>query len=84
MPKEELLKETENYAMEIARRPLGSLRMIKTAVFKTLRSDLRGHLDYVSSQLELLTLTEEHRKVVREFVEKRDNGSHNSNSQSDT
>jgi hypothetical protein len=42
--------------------------MIKRAVDNGLRSDLRGHLDYVSSQLALLTLTEEHRKAVREFV----------------
>jgi enoyl-CoA hydratase/carnithine racemase len=84
VPKEELLKETENYAMEIARRPLGSLRMIKRAVYNGLRSDLRGHLDYVSSQLALLTLTEEHRKAVREFVEKEGNGSHESSSKSDT
>jgi enoyl-CoA hydratase len=70
VPKEELRKETEKYAMEIARRPLASLRMIKSAVYSGLRSDLRGHLDYVSSQLAFLTLTEEHRKAVRGFVEK--------------
>ncbi|OPX36473.1 MAG: hypothetical protein B1H12_07005 [Desulfobacteraceae bacterium 4484_190.2] len=68
VPKEELRKETEKYAMEIARRPLASLRMIKRAVYNGLRSDLRGHLDYVSSQLALLTLTEEHREAVRGFV----------------
>ncbi|MBU4425790.1 MAG: hypothetical protein L6406_17710 [Desulfobacterales bacterium] len=54
--------------MEIARRPLASLRMVKRAIYKGLRSDLRGHLDYVSSQLALLTLTEEHREAVRVFV----------------
>jgi enoyl-CoA hydratase/carnithine racemase len=32
VPKEELIKETENYAMEIARRSLASLRMIKRGV----------------------------------------------------
>jgi hypothetical protein len=30
----------------------------------------RQHRDYVSFRLALLTLTEEHRKAVREFVEK--------------
>jgi enoyl-CoA hydratase/carnithine racemase len=42
--------------------------MIKRAVYNGLRSDLRGHLDYVSSQLALLTLTEEHREAVRGFA----------------
>ena len=70
VPKEELIKETENYAMEIARWSLASLRMIKRPVYNGLRSHLRGHLDYVSSQLVLLTQTEEHCKAVREFLEK--------------
>jgi hypothetical protein len=39
--------------------------VIKRPVYSELTSDLRGHLDYVSSQLALLTLTEEHRKAVR-------------------
>jgi 2-(1,2-epoxy-1,2-dihydrophenyl)acetyl-CoA isomerase len=69
VPKKELREKTEKYAMEIAKRPLASLRMIKRAVYNGLRSDLRGHLDYVSSQLALLTLTEEHREAVRGFVE---------------
>jgi enoyl-CoA hydratase/carnithine racemase len=72
VPVEKLSEETKNYAMEIARWPLASLRAIKRAVYDGLKSDLRGHLDYVSSQLALLAETEEHRKAVRKLVEKTD------------
>ncbi|HBF42229.1 MAG TPA: enoyl-CoA hydratase [Desulfobacteraceae bacterium] len=65
-----LLEETEQYAMEIAKWPIAPVRAIKRSVYNGLKSDLRGHLDYVSSQLALLTQTEEHRHAVKKWVKK--------------
>lgn len=66
---ENLEDETKNYAMEMAKWPLEPLRAIKRSVYSGLKSDLRGHLDYISSQQALLTQTEEHRDAVRKLVE---------------
>ncbi len=73
VPSEKLAEETKQYAMEIAMWPLASLRAIKRAVYDGLKSDLRGHLDYISSQLALLTQTEDHQKAIRELAEKEKN-----------
>ncbi len=71
VPTEMLEKETQAYAMEIACWPMESVRAIKRAVYNGFNSDLRGHLDYMSSQLALLTQTDEHREAVRKFIEKK-------------
>jgi enoyl-CoA hydratase/carnithine racemase len=68
VPTESLQEETENYAMEFARWPQDSLRVIKRAVYDGLRSDLRGHLDYISSQLALLSQTGEHQDAVSKLA----------------
>ncbi|MCG6536328.1 MAG: hypothetical protein L7F78_16905 [Syntrophales bacterium LBB04] len=48
-----------------------AVRMMKRAVYQAQSSSLRGHLDYISSQLALLTETEDHLEAARAFVEKR-------------
>jgi enoyl-CoA hydratase/carnithine racemase len=45
--------------------------MMKRSVYQGLNSSLRGHLDFVSSQLGLLTQTHDHQEAVRAFLEKR-------------
>lgn len=70
VPREELAEATTTYAMGIACWPMASVRAIKRAVYNGLKSDLRGHMDYMSSQLALLTRTDEHREAVKRFVEK--------------
>jgi len=70
VPPERLLEDTFEYAGKMAEWPLESLRAVKRAVYHGLHSDLRGHLDYMSSQLALLTQTPEHRKAVQEFANK--------------
>ena len=70
VPVDRFLEEVRTYAMEIAQWPLAALRAIKRAVYDGLNSNLRGHLDYVSSQLALLSETEEHREAIRKLVEK--------------
>jgi enoyl-CoA hydratase/carnithine racemase len=69
VPAEDLEQETKSYAMEMAEWPLEPLSAIKRSVYSGLRSDLRGHLDSISSQQALLTQTEEHREAVKKLVE---------------
>ena len=72
VPAEKLAEEEKNYAMAIACWPIASVRAIKRAVYNGLKSDLRGHMDYMSSQLGLLTQTKEHREAAKKFAEKND------------
>jgi len=70
VPAARLHEETEAFAMELAQWPLPSLRATKKALYYGLASDLKGHLDYMSSQLALLTETEEHQQCVRKIAAK--------------
>ena len=65
---ENLEAETKRYAMEIAKWPLEPLKSIKSSVYSGLKSDLRGHLESISSQQALLTQTQEHREAVKKLV----------------
>ena len=71
VPVEGFSASVKDYALEMAQWPLPSLRAIKRAVYQGLRSDLRGHLDYISSQLALLSETEEHREAVKKILERK-------------
>jgi len=70
VPAEMLEKETRGYAEEIACWPIESVRAIKRAVYNGFKSDLRGHLDYMSSQLVFLSRYGDHREAVKKFVDK--------------
>ena len=63
-----LLSEVRTYAGEIAQWPLPAIRAIKRAVNQGERSDLRSHMDYVSSQLALLSEMPEHLEAVNRLV----------------
>jgi enoyl-CoA hydratase/carnithine racemase len=65
------MKETLKYAGKIASRPPLAVRMMKRAVYQSLSSTLRSHLDYISSQLSLLSETRDHQEAARAFLEKR-------------
>ena len=71
LPVEGFIEGVRNYAMEIARWPMDSLRAIKRAVYNGVNSDLRGHLDYVSSQIALLSEKGEHHEAVKRLMEKK-------------
>lgn len=71
VPHESLMEETIKFAEKIASRPPLAIRMMKRAVYQGLTSPLRSHLDYVSSQLSLLSETEDHIEAARAFLEKR-------------
>jgi enoyl-CoA hydratase/carnithine racemase len=71
VPHEQLMEETMRLAESIAGKPPLAVRMIKRAVYQGLTSSLRAHLDYISSQLALLTETRDHEEAARSFLEKR-------------
>jgi len=71
VPHEKLMEETILLAEKIASKPLQAIRMMKRAVYQAQTSTLRSHLDYISSQVSLLTETEDHIEAARAFLEKR-------------
>jgi enoyl-CoA hydratase/carnithine racemase len=71
VPHEALMAETLKLAGKIAAKPPLATRMMKRAVYQAQTSTLRAHLDYISSQLSLLSETEDHMEAARAFLEKR-------------
>lgn len=71
VPHEKLMEDTMSFANEIATKPPLAARIIKRAVYQARKSDLRSHLDYISSQLALLSETRDHQEAARAFLEKR-------------
>ncbi|MGZ3592186.1 MAG: enoyl-CoA hydratase-related protein, partial [Thermodesulfobacteriota bacterium] len=68
---ERLMEETMILAEKIASRPPLAVSMMKRAVYQGQTNTLRTHLDYISSQIALLSETEDHREAARAFLEKR-------------
>ncbi len=66
-----LIEETMAIAGKIASKPPLAIRMIKRAVYQGQTSSLRSHLDYISSQVALLSETQDHQEAARSFLEKR-------------
>ena len=71
VPHEDLMKETMALAETIANKPPLAVRMMKRAVYQAQTSSLRSHLDYISSQMALLSETDDHREAAQAFLEKR-------------
>jgi enoyl-CoA hydratase/carnithine racemase len=71
VPHDHLMDEAFVLAEKIAEKPPLAVRMIKRAVYQAQTSSLRSHLDYISSQLALLTETEDHIEAAKAFLEKR-------------
>lgn len=68
---DKLMEETIKLAEKIAEKPPLAIRMMKRAVYQGQMNTLRAHLDYISSQLSLLSETEDHIEAARSFLEKR-------------
>ena len=71
VPHERLMEETMILAEKIADKPPLAVSMTKRAVYHGQMGSLRSHLDYISSQVALLSETEDHREAARAFLEKR-------------
>jgi enoyl-CoA hydratase/carnithine racemase len=71
VPQDKLMEEARTLAGKIASKSPLAVRMMKRAVYQAQTSSLRNHLDYISSQVALLTETEDHIEAARAFIEKR-------------
>lgn len=71
VPHDRLMEETMILAEKIGSKPPLATRMMKRAVYQAQTSTLRAHLDYISSQLALLSETQDHQEAARSFLEKR-------------
>lgn len=71
VPHENLMEETMKLAAKIAAKPPLAIRMMKRAVYQGQTSTLRAHLDYISSQISLLSETHDHMEAATAFLEKR-------------
>jgi enoyl-CoA hydratase/carnithine racemase len=71
VPHDQLLQKAGMLAKKIASMPPLAVRMMKRAVYQGQTSSLRAHLDYISSQLSLLSVTRDHREAAQAFLEKR-------------
>ena len=71
VPHERLMEETMILAEKIANKPPLAICMMKRAVYQGQMSTLRSHLDYISSQIALLSETGDHREAAKAFLEKR-------------
>lgn len=71
VPHDRLMDETIRLSEKIAEKPPLAIRMMKRAVYQGQTNTLRAHLDYISSQLSLLSETEDHIEAARSFLEKR-------------
>jgi enoyl-CoA hydratase/carnithine racemase len=73
-PDTALMDEVEKIARRIARAPALTLRMTKRAIYQGLRNDLRTNLDLISSHYAVITATQEHKDLVRAFIDKKARG----------
>jgi enoyl-CoA hydratase/carnithine racemase len=71
VPHDGLMEETMRLAEKIASKPPLAIRMMKRAVYQAQTSTLRAHLDYISSQIALLSETQDHLEAARSFLKKR-------------
>jgi enoyl-CoA hydratase/carnithine racemase/fermentation-respiration switch protein FrsA (DUF1100 family) len=71
VPHDRLMAETMALAGKIAVKPPLAVRMMKRAVYQAQTGTLRAHLDYISSQLSLLSETRDHQEAALAFLEKR-------------
>ena len=71
IPHEQLMEKTMNLARKIAAKAPLAIRMMKRAVYQAQGNTLRSHLDYISSQVALLSETEDHQEAATSFLEKR-------------
>ena len=71
VPHDRLMEEAMILAEKIADKPPLAIRMMKRAIYQAQTSTLKVHLDYISSQLALLSETQDHLEAARSFLEKR-------------
>jgi enoyl-CoA hydratase/carnithine racemase len=68
---EELDQYTRAYAEKLANGPQTAIRFIKRAVYQSQKMDLRSALDYISSQMAIVTELDDFKEGVNAVVNKR-------------
>jgi len=68
---DKLLEETEAFARRLAAAPPINIRIIKRAVYQSLRLDLRTSLDLISSHMGVVQTTKDSREALDAFRSKR-------------
>lgn len=71
VPDEELGQFTRNYAEKLANGPTTAIQFIKRAVYESQTMSLRASLDYISSQMGIVTELADFKEGVQAVVEKR-------------
>ncbi|MEM7345152.1 MAG: enoyl-CoA hydratase-related protein [Chloroflexota bacterium] len=71
VPHDELMPTVYKFARRLAEGPTIAQRLIKRAVYEGLRSDLRTHLDMMSSHYAVVSGTKDHQEAIEAFLEKR-------------
>ncbi|WP_107942489.1 enoyl-CoA hydratase/isomerase family protein [Metasolibacillus fluoroglycofenilyticus] len=71
VPDEELEQYTRSYAEKLANGPTTAIQFIKRAVYQSQTMSLRSSLDYISSQMGLVTELADFKEGVQAVVEKR-------------
>src|SRR4030065_2198484 len=66
-PEETLIDDTISWVLKIVQWPMAALKVSKRGTYQGLTSDLKTHLDYLSSQDALLSLTEEHLNILEQL-----------------
>ncbi len=62
---------TRSYAEKLANGPQTAIRFIKRAVYQSQKMDLRSALDYISSQMAIVTELDDFKEGVDAVVNKR-------------
>jgi len=70
-PDAELLDQTYAFAQRVINNPTMAVRAIKRLVYQGQRSDLRTHMDAVSSLMGITGSSEDHREAIQAIGEKR-------------
>lgn len=70
-PDDQLMEGTYKIATNIARRAPISVQLIKRATYQGIRTDLRTHLDQISSHMTIARASDDHMEAVDAFLEKR-------------
>lgn len=71
VPAEQLAEATRKMAQRLAEGPQLAIRMIKRLVYQGLKSDLRSALDRASSDMGIITATEDYQKALSAFFAKK-------------
>lgn len=71
VPEDELTSFTQSYAEKIVNSPAEVVRMVKRAVYQSQTMSLRSSLDYISSQMGIVTELADYKEGVQAVLEKR-------------